>query len=136
MQQQAPPRAPPYPPPSGRGYYGYPDQTAERPGPADTPRPPNAVGGAPEATAGDCVLLYGHLDKQPEMTGWDDDLGPWKPVIKGDKLYGRGGADASRRSGLGGLEDRLSAVDGTLELDSPPTGGTRLKAGVRLPAGR
>ena len=41
----------------------------------------------------DCVLLYGHLDKQPEMTGWDDDLGPWKPVLRGDKLYGRGGAD-------------------------------------------
>ncbi len=41
----------------------------------------------------DCVLLYGHLDKQPEMTGWATDLGPWKPVIKGDKLYGRGGAD-------------------------------------------
>ena len=41
----------------------------------------------------DCVLLYGHLDKQPEMTGWDEDLGPWLPVIKGDKLYGRGGAD-------------------------------------------
>ena len=39
------------------------------------------------------VLLYGHLDKQPEMTGWADDLGPWTPVIKGDKLYGRGGAD-------------------------------------------
>ncbi|TAM05629.1 MAG: M20/M25/M40 family metallo-hydrolase, partial [Rhodanobacter sp.] len=41
----------------------------------------------------DTVLLYGHLDKQPEMTGWADDLGPWKPVLKGDKLYGRGGAD-------------------------------------------
>ena len=41
----------------------------------------------------DCVLLYGHLDKQPEMTGWADDLGPWKPVLKEDKLYGRGGAD-------------------------------------------
>lgn len=41
----------------------------------------------------DTVLLYGHLDKQPEMEGWDDDLGPWKPVIKDDKLYGRGGAD-------------------------------------------
>ncbi len=41
----------------------------------------------------DCVLLYGHLDKQPEMTGWDDDLGPWEPVLKGDRLYGRGGAD-------------------------------------------
>jgi acetylornithine deacetylase/succinyl-diaminopimelate desuccinylase-like protein len=46
-----------------------------------------------EGVGSDCVLLYGHLDKQPEMTGWDDDLGPWKPVIKGDKLYGRGGAD-------------------------------------------
>lgn len=44
-------------------------------------------------TGDDCVLLYGHLDKQPEMTGWDSDLGPWKPVIKGDKLFGRGGAD-------------------------------------------
>jgi acetylornithine deacetylase/succinyl-diaminopimelate desuccinylase-like protein len=41
----------------------------------------------------DTVVLYGHLDKQPEMTGWADDLGPWKPVLKGDKLYGRGGAD-------------------------------------------
>lgn len=41
----------------------------------------------------DCVLLYGHLDKQPEMTGWSEHLGPWKPVIEGDKLYGRGGAD-------------------------------------------
>jgi acetylornithine deacetylase/succinyl-diaminopimelate desuccinylase-like protein len=41
----------------------------------------------------DTVLLYGHLDKQPEMTGWDADLDPWKPVLKGDKLYGRGGAD-------------------------------------------
>ncbi len=41
----------------------------------------------------DCVLLYGHLDKQPEMTGWREDLGPWKPVIENDRLYGRGGAD-------------------------------------------
>ena len=39
------------------------------------------------------VLLYGHLDKQPEMAGWDADLGPWTPVLKGDRLYGRGGAD-------------------------------------------
>ncbi len=41
----------------------------------------------------DCVLLYGHLDKQPEMTGWDDDLGPWTPVLRDGRLYGRGGAD-------------------------------------------
>ncbi|MDH4125840.1 MAG: M20 family metallopeptidase [Gammaproteobacteria bacterium] len=39
------------------------------------------------------VLLYGHYDKQPEMTGWADDLGPWQPVIENGKLYGRGGAD-------------------------------------------
>ena len=42
---------------------------------------------------GDTVMLYGHLDKQPEMTGWRDGLGPWTPVLDGDKLYGRGGAD-------------------------------------------
>lgn len=41
----------------------------------------------------DTVLLYGHLDKQPEMTGWREGLGPWQPVLEGDKLYGRGGAD-------------------------------------------
>jgi acetylornithine deacetylase/succinyl-diaminopimelate desuccinylase-like protein len=41
----------------------------------------------------DCVLLYGHLDKQPEMTGWRDGLGPWQPVIEEDRLYGRGAAD-------------------------------------------
>ena len=41
----------------------------------------------------DVVLLYGHLDKQPETTGWKDGLEPWKPVIRDGKLYGRGGAD-------------------------------------------
>ena len=41
----------------------------------------------------DCVLLYGHLDKQPEMTGWREGLGPWSPVIEEDKLYGRGSVD-------------------------------------------
>ena len=39
------------------------------------------------------VLLYGHLDKQPEMMGWNEGCGPWKPVLKENKLYGRGGAD-------------------------------------------
>ena len=33
------------------------------------------------------ILMYGHLDKQPEMEGWNDGLGPWKPVIKDEKLY-------------------------------------------------
>jgi acetylornithine deacetylase/succinyl-diaminopimelate desuccinylase-like protein len=40
-----------------------------------------------------CVLMYGHLDKQPEMKGWDEGVGPWIPVLKDEKLYGRGGAD-------------------------------------------
>lgn len=39
------------------------------------------------------ILLYGHMDKQPEMTGWREGLGPWTPVLKDGKLYGRGGAD-------------------------------------------
>src|SRR5215468_608166 len=40
-----------------------------------------------------CVLLYGHLDKQPEFTGWLEGLGPWEPVVRDGKLYGRGAAD-------------------------------------------
>jgi acetylornithine deacetylase/succinyl-diaminopimelate desuccinylase-like protein len=41
----------------------------------------------------DTVLLYGHLDKQPEMVGWRDDSGPWTPLLEDGKLYGRGSAD-------------------------------------------
>jgi acetylornithine deacetylase/succinyl-diaminopimelate desuccinylase-like protein len=48
---------------------------------------------ATDGSTADTVLLYGHLDKQPEMTGWREGLGPWQPVLEGDKLYGRGGAD-------------------------------------------
>ena len=39
------------------------------------------------------TVLYGHLDKQPEMEGWREDLSPWTPVMEGTRLYGRGGAD-------------------------------------------
>ena len=41
----------------------------------------------------DTVLLYGHLDKQPEFTGWSEGLSPFEPVMRGDRLYGRGSAD-------------------------------------------
>lgn len=44
-------------------------------------------------TGKDPVLLYGHCDKQPEMVGWAEDGGPWTPVRRGDKLYGRGVGD-------------------------------------------
>ncbi len=47
------------------------------------------IPGASERT----ILMYGHLDKQPEMHGWWPGFGPWQPVLQEDKLYGRGGAD-------------------------------------------
>jgi len=45
------------------------------------------------ADDGRTVLLYGHLDKQPEMIGWREGFGPWEPLIEDGKLYGRGAAD-------------------------------------------
>ncbi|WP_277676358.1 M20/M25/M40 family metallo-hydrolase [Saccharopolyspora rectivirgula] len=45
--------------------------------------------GAPEET----VLLYGHLDKQPPLHGWSEGLGPWTPVVRNGRLYGRGSVD-------------------------------------------
>lgn len=44
-------------------------------------------------TGGETVLLYGHCDKQPEMAGWAADGGPWTPVRRGDRLFGRGAGD-------------------------------------------
>jgi acetylornithine deacetylase/succinyl-diaminopimelate desuccinylase-like protein len=46
-----------------------------------------------DGSADRTVLLYGHLDKQPPFEGWRPGLGPWEPVIDGDRLYGRGSAD-------------------------------------------
>ncbi len=52
------------------------------------------VDGTREAAAtGQTVLMYGHLDKQPEFDGWRAGLGPWTPKYLDGKLYGRGGAD-------------------------------------------
>jgi acetylornithine deacetylase/succinyl-diaminopimelate desuccinylase-like protein len=48
---------------------------------------------ATRADSTDTVVLYGHLDKQPEFNGWRNDLGPWTPKVEDGKLYGRGGAD-------------------------------------------
>jgi len=48
---------------------------------------------ATKADSTQTVLMYGHLDKQPEFTGWRNDLGPWTPKYEDGKLYGRGGAD-------------------------------------------
>jgi len=87
-----------------------------------------ATAGAEDAPP---VLLYGHLDKQPEMEGWRDDLGPWKPVLEGDRLYGRGGADDgySAFAALGAIEAVQAAggahprcvvlIEGSEESGSP-----------------
>lgn len=50
---------------------------------------------APATRSGstETIVLYGHLDKQPEFDGWRNDLGPWTPKYLDGKLYGRGGAD-------------------------------------------
>src|SRR3954463_16060031 len=48
---------------------------------------------ATKPDAAQTILMYGHLDKQPEFTGWRNDLGPWTPKYEDGKLYGRGGAD-------------------------------------------
>ncbi len=60
------------------------------------------------------ILMYGHLDKQPEMIGWDDDLDPWKAIRKGEKLYGRGGADDGYA-----IYASLCAVEYLLEAGTP-----------------
>ncbi|WP_058616102.1 M20/M25/M40 family metallo-hydrolase [Tepidimonas taiwanensis] len=49
--------------------------------------------GTPAPASGQTVLMYGHLDKQPEFAGWRADLGPWTPRLIDERLYGRGGAD-------------------------------------------
>ncbi len=48
---------------------------------------------ATRAESAQTVLMYGHMDKQPEFTGWRNDLGPWTPKYEDGKLFGRGGAD-------------------------------------------
>ncbi len=68
-----------------------PSSTAGSAGPASPDRrrsEPHEVG-----SVGATILLYGHLDKQPEFTGWRSDLSPWAAKYEGGKLYGRGGAD-------------------------------------------
>ena len=52
---------------------------------------PGTTGSARDRQDG--VLMYGHMDKQPEFTGWNAGLAPWTPVIRNGRLYGRGGAD-------------------------------------------
>jgi acetylornithine deacetylase/succinyl-diaminopimelate desuccinylase-like protein len=51
------------------------------------------VAATPQGAGRGTVLLYGHLDKQPPVGGWSEGLGPWQPVLRDGRLYGRGAVD-------------------------------------------
>jgi acetylornithine deacetylase/succinyl-diaminopimelate desuccinylase-like protein len=71
------------------------------------------------------VLLYGHLDKQPPVGGWADGLGPWTPVLRGGKLFGRGVVD-----------DGYSAYAATTALEAVrAAGGEHARAVLLLETG-
>lgn len=46
-----------------------------------------------DAATEETVVVYGHLDKQPAAGEWSPGLGPWTPVVKDGRLYGRGAND-------------------------------------------
>ena len=56
--------------------------------------------------------------------------GPATVVVTDD---GVGGADPALGTGLRGLADRLEALDGRLEVDSPAARGTRISAEIPSP---
>ncbi len=76
--------------------------------------PAGPVASVARDESADTVLLYGHLDKQPEMIGWADGLGPWSPVRRGDRLYGRGAADDGYA-----VFAALTAIEALAELQVP-----------------
>jgi acetylornithine deacetylase/succinyl-diaminopimelate desuccinylase-like protein len=84
-QAHAAGRAGPVPLPAGAVEPALPGHRRSAPSGGSEPREAGSVGAT--------VLMYGHLDKQPEFTGWRSDLGPWTPKYEDGKLYGRGGAD-------------------------------------------
>ena len=71
----------------GRPLEGLTVETIRLPG-----RTPAVLAEVP-GSAPETILLYGHVDKQPEMTGWAEGLGPWKAVRRGERLCGRGAQD-------------------------------------------
>ena len=70
---------------------------------------------SPSHASAASILMYSHLDKQPPLTAdWEDGLGPYTPVIRNGRLYGRGGADDGY-----GLFAALAAVKALQEAGVP-----------------
>ena len=90
----------------------------------------------PSSQGDDTVVLYGHLDKQPEMVGWRKGLGPWEPVREGDKLYGRGGADDGYAAfaSLTALELLRRPGHPARSLRGPDRGAARRAAATTCPS--
>ncbi|AOS66116.1 M20/M25/M40 family metallo-hydrolase [Actinoalloteichus hymeniacidonis] len=81
-----------------------------------------ATAGAEDAGT---ALLYGHLDKQPPVGGWSEGLGPWTPVVRDGRLYGRGSAD-----------DGYAAYAATTALEAlRAAGGAHARAVILLETG-
>ncbi len=71
------------------------------------------------------VAKYAHASHAKVSVSRDN--GHARVTVQDD---GVGGADPTRGSGLRGLKDRLEALDGRLEIESPPQGGTRVDAAI------
>ncbi|APU17973.1 M20/M25/M40 family peptidase [Actinoalloteichus sp. GBA129-24] len=94
-------------------------------GPGRTPLLVVDVPATPGAEDAGTVLLYGHLDKQPPVGGWSEGLGPWTPVVRDGRLYGRGAAD-----------DGYAAYAATTAVEAlRSTGGAHARAVVLLETG-
>ncbi len=83
----------------------------------------------------DTVLLYGHLDKQPEFSGWLPGLSAWEPVVRDGKLYGRGAADDgyaafSALTAIGALKEQAVALPRCVLLIE----GSEESGSIHLPA--
>lgn len=74
-----------------RGFAGASTEVVELPG--RTPVLLLDVPATEGARSDETVVVYGHLDKQPAAGEWSPGLGPWTPVIKDGRLYGRGAND-------------------------------------------
>jgi PAS domain S-box-containing protein len=73
------------------------------------------------------VAKYANANAASVRIAEDDEAGAILVEVVDD---GVGGADPGRGSGLEGLEDRVEALDGTFDVDSPPGGGTRIRATI------